>query len=106
MINFDTFQEINLKVGKIIKAEKIEKADKLLKLQVSLGTEKRQIIAGIANAYQPKDLIGKRIVIVANLRPRKIFGLQSEGMLLAATSGKRLALISPDKNIRAGAQIS
>jgi methionyl-tRNA synthetase len=84
-INIDDFAKVELRVAQILEAERIPKADKLLKLQVDLGYEKRQILAGIAQYYEPEKLIGRKIVIVANLAPRKMRGLESNGMLLAAS---------------------
>ena len=86
-IAIDDFVKIDLRVAKIIVAERIPKADKLLRLEVDLGYEKRQILSGIAEWYQPEDLIGRNIVVIANLAPRKMRGLESHGMLLAASHG-------------------
>jgi methionyl-tRNA synthetase len=84
-INIDDFAKVELRVAQILVAERIPKADKLLRLEVDLGYEKRQILAGIAQYYEPEKLIGRKIVIVANLAPRKMRGLESNGMLLAAS---------------------
>jgi methionyl-tRNA synthetase len=84
-ITIDDFAKVELRVAQILVAERVPKADKLLRLEVDLGTEKRQILAGIAEFYEPEKLIGRRIVIVANLAPRKMRGLESNGMLLAAS---------------------
>lgn len=84
LINFDDFAKIELKVATILEAERIEESEKLIKLQVSLGEEKRQIVAGIGKSYLAEDLIGQQIIIVANLKPRKLMGYESQGMLLAA----------------------
>ncbi len=84
-ITIDDFSKVELRVAQILVAERVPKADKLLRLEVDLGTEKRQILAGIAEYYEPEKLIGRRIVIVANLAPRKMRGLESNGMLLAAS---------------------
>ena len=84
-ITFDDFIKVDLRVAQILVAERIPKADKLLRLEVDLGYEKRQILAGIAQYYEPEKLIGRKIVIVANLAPRKMRGLESNGMLLAAS---------------------
>ena len=78
---------MDLRVATVIEAERIKGADKLLKLVVDLGFEKRQIVAGIAVAYQPESLIGRKVVIVANLQPRKLRGLESNGMIVAASIG-------------------
>jgi methionyl-tRNA synthetase len=84
-ITIDDFAKVELRVARVLVAERIPKADKLLRLEVDLGYEKRQILAGIAEHYEPEKLIGRKIVIVANLAPRKMRGLESNGMLLAAS---------------------
>jgi methionyl-tRNA synthetase len=84
-ITIDDFVKVELRVAQILVAERVPKADKLLRLEVDLGYEKRQILAGIAQYYEPEKLIGRKIVIVANLAPRKMRGLESNGMLLAAS---------------------
>ena len=104
-ISMEQFDKIDLKVAEIIEAIILPKADKLFKLQVKLGEEERQIIAGLAQHYQAKDLIGKKVVIVANLKPIKILGELSEGMLLTAKSGSDIALITTDKNMLSGSII-
>lgn len=105
MINFDEFKKVELKVAKVIEAEKVEKSDKLLKLQVDLGNEKRQIIAGIGKSYEPENLIGKEIVIVANLEPRSLMGLESYGMVLCANGEGGSILLMPEKEVLPGAEI-
>ncbi|MGL6266277.1 MAG: methionine--tRNA ligase subunit beta, partial [Chitinophagaceae bacterium] len=106
-IVFDDFAKIDLKVGTIIAAEKVAKADKLLKLEIDLGFEKRTIVSGIALHYQPETIIGKQVVVVVNLAPRKMKGVESRGMILMAedTSGK-LHFVSPENIINAGAGVS
>jgi methionyl-tRNA synthetase len=84
-ITIDDFAKVDLRVAQILVAERVPKADKLLRLEVDLGYEKRQILAGIAQYYEPEKLVGRKIVIVANLAPRKMRGLESNGMLLAAS---------------------
>ena len=88
-ISIADFAKVDLRVAQVVSAERVQGADKLLKLIVDLGTEKRQILAGIAKAYSPESMIGRKIVIVANLHPRKMRGLESNGMLLAASLVKR-----------------
>ena len=83
-ITIDDFMKIQLKTAKVLSAERVPKSEKLLKLQVSLGTEQRQIVAGIGKKYEPESLVGKTIVIVANLKPAKLMGIESQGMVLAA----------------------
>ena len=104
-INFEEFQKIDLRVGKIIEAERIEGADKLLKLKVDLGEEKRQLVAGIAKFYQSEDLIGKEIVVVANLEPKILRGIESQGMLLAADVEGKPVLLKPDQEVPPGTKI-
>jgi methionyl-tRNA synthetase len=84
-ITIDDFAKVELRVAQVLVAERIPKADKLLRLEVDLGYEKRQILAGIAQFYEPEKLVGRKIVIVANLAPRRMRGLESNGMLLAAS---------------------
>jgi methionyl-tRNA synthetase len=105
-IDIKDFRKVALKVGVIKNAENIKKSDKLLKLTVDDGGSGRQIIGGIAKAYQPQDLIGRRIVFVANLKPATLMGQKSEGMVLAALDGEAMSLIQPDGDIAAGAPIS
>jgi methionyl-tRNA synthetase len=88
-ISIDDFAKIDLRVALVKLAEPVKGTDKLMRLEVDLGTETRQIVAGIAKAYTPEQLIGRKIVIVANLAPRKLKGLQSKGMLLAASIGEQ-----------------
>lgn len=106
MISFEEFKKVELKIGKILEAEKVEGSDKLVKLQVDLGEEKRQIVAGIAQAYEPDKLIGREIVVVANLEPRNLKGIESQGMLLAA-DGKEAGpvLLSPEKEVPPGSEV-
>ncbi len=105
-IEYDDFAKLKLKTAKVISAEKVEGTDKLLKLQLDLGDEQRQIVAGVAQYYSPEQMVGKTLVIIANLKPAKIRGVESDGMLLAAKSGKELVLISTDTEIPPGAAIS
>jgi tRNA-binding protein len=83
LIGIDDFGRVDLRVAKVIEAAKVEGSKKLIKLVVDLGAEKRQIIAGLAEYYKPEDLVGKYVVVVANLQPKKMMGLESQGMLLA-----------------------
>ena len=84
-ITIDDFKKVELRVAKVISVEKVSKSDKLLKVQISLGDEQRQIIAGIAQHYTLEDLVGKKVVVVTNLQPAKLMGQQSNGMLLAVS---------------------
>ena len=106
VITFDEFQNVELKTAKVLEAKKVEGADKLLKLQIEVGDEKRQIISGIAQHYSTENLIGKMIIVVTNLKPATIFGLESYGMLLAAKKGKDLTLITiDDEKVKSGMKI-
>jgi methionyl-tRNA synthetase len=87
-ITIDDFVKIDLRVGTVLTAEKVEKADKLLRMTVDIGVEVRQIVAGIAKAYDPATLVGRKVVIVANLAPRKLRGIESQGMIVAASLGE------------------
>ncbi|MDA8340201.1 MAG: methionine--tRNA ligase subunit beta, partial [Nitrospiraceae bacterium] len=105
LIAIDDFAKVELKVGKVVAAEKVEKSEKLLKLRVDIG-EERQIVAGIAKSYTPDDLIGKKIVVVANLKPAKLMGIESHGMLLAATDEEgRLSVLTLDREVKQGARV-
>jgi len=106
MITIDDFKKIELKVAKILEAERVEGSDKLIKMQLSLGEEKRQVIGGIGKTYEPEQLIGREIIIVANLEPRNLMGLESQGMLLAASDENGIALLAPDKEVTPGFKIS
>ena len=109
LIQYADFEKLDLRVAKIIEAEEIEGADKLYKLTLDDGTdEDRTICAGIKEFYTKDELKGKKIIIVANLEPRKLRGIESQGMLLAASNEDRteLSLISPDKNIASGSSVS
>jgi methionyl-tRNA synthetase len=83
-ITIEEFQKIQLKTATVLSAERVPKSEKLLKLQVSLGSEQRQIVAGIGKKYEPESLVGKTIIVVANLKPAKLMGIESQGMVLAA----------------------
>ncbi|PJA54855.1 MAG: methionine--tRNA ligase subunit beta, partial [Candidatus Marinimicrobia bacterium CG_4_9_14_3_um_filter_48_9] len=104
-IGFEEFEKLDLRVVKILAAEKHPNADRLLKLQVDLGSEKRQVIAGIADHFKPEDLVGKLITIIANLKPAKIRGEISQGMILAADDGVTVAPLSPTKIVAPGSKI-
>lgn len=104
-ISFDDFKKIDLRVAEVIEAEKVANTDKLLKLSVRVGSETRPLVAGVAQHYEPGDLVGKKIVIVANLAPAKIRGVESQGMLLAAVAGDSLALVVPDREIDSGTPV-
>ncbi len=107
MIEFPDFQKVELKVGKILTAERVEGSDKLVKLSVDLGGETRQIVAGIGKKYTPEELVGRQIIVVANLAPRMLLGLESNGMLLAAHDAEGgPILLMPDKEAPPGSTVS
>jgi len=104
-IEFDEFQKVDLRVAEVLKAERVPKTDKLLQLEINDGTGTRQILAGIAEHYSPEMIIGKKIIVVANLKPAKIRGIQSNGMLLAAVSDNDMALVTLEKDIPIGSKV-
>jgi methionine--tRNA ligase beta chain len=106
VVNIEEFRRIELKVATIKKVEPHPNADRLLVLQVDLGSEERQIVAGIKGHYTPEELMDKQIVVVANLEPVKLRGLESQGMLLAASDGNRIVILTPEKDMQPGAKVS
>ena len=106
LVDIETFGRIELRTAKVLTAEPIEGARKLLKLQIEVGEETRQIVAGVAQHYSPEELVGKTIVVVANLEPAVLRGVESHGMLLAAKSGKALRLVTIDGDVATGASVS
>ncbi len=114
MISIEDFAKIELKTAKILSAERVEGSEKLIKLEVDAGDVdetggplRRRVLAGIAKAYEPEALLNKTVVIVANLEPRKLMGMESNGMLLAATDSSTgvLALLTPDHDVASGSKI-
>jgi methionyl-tRNA synthetase len=106
MITIDEFAKMELRVATIKAVEPHPHADRLLVLKIDLGNEERQLVAGIRTHYTPEELIGKQIVMVANLQPAKLRGVESQGMLLAASDGERVVVLSPEKPVTPGAKIS
>jgi methionyl-tRNA synthetase len=106
-IVYDDFAKLDLKVGTIVAAEKVEKADKLLQLTVDLGSEQRTIVSGIAQHFRPEEIVGRQVVVVANLAPRKMRGIESNGMILMAEDKEgRLHFVNPDNKIEPGSGVS
>lgn len=105
-ITFEEFKKIEIRIGKVLKVEKVENADKLLKLTVDFGAEigERQIVSGIAEYYQPDDLKEKKLPFVVNLEPRKFKGVESQGMLMAV-EGEKPVLLMPSENVKKGSSI-
>ena len=106
LITVDDFAKVQMKVAEVIAAEKVPDSDKLLKLQLNVGAETRQVVSGIAKQYSPEDMVGKKVILITNLQPAVLRGVESQGMILAATKGKKLVLVTVDGDIPAGAQIS
>jgi len=105
MIEFKDFEKVDIRIGKIVKAEDVPNSEKLIKMQVDFGGEKRQVLAGIRKWYKPKDLIGKKASFVVNLKPVKLMGYDSEAMILAAEKGKKVKFLAPESDIEEGAKI-
>jgi methionine--tRNA ligase beta chain len=98
-------EKVDLRVADVIAAEPVKKTEKLLKLRIRLGSEERTIVAGIAQFYTAEEMVGKQIVVVANLQPAKIRGIESKGMLLAADDGERLSVIGPAEACKSRARV-
>ena len=106
-IVFDDFAKMDIRVATVLSAEKMEKSNKLLKLQVDTGVDQRTILSGIALHYSPEELVGKQVTIIANLAPRKMMGIQSQGMILMAEdSDGKLRLIQPSEIVNPGSTVS
>ena len=107
MITFGDFTKLEIRVGTIKEAERVEGADKLMKLIVDLGEgdENHQLVAGIAEWYSPEELIGKQIPILANLEPKSFRGIESQGMILAADDGEKAVLLHPDRELEPGSRV-
>lgn len=108
VITYDDFQKLDLRVATVVQAEAHPNADKLIVLQIDLGAEKRQIVAGLRAYYEPAALVGKQIIVVANLAPRMMRGLESNGMLLAASSEdhSQVIVLTPERPLAPGARVS
>jgi len=104
-ITIDDFAKIDLRVAKVLECEKVEGSDKLLKLQLEVGSEKRQVVSGISKYYAPEDLVGRSVVLVANLKPVKIRGIESNGMILAADAGDSVVVVTPLSEIPSGSKV-
>jgi methionyl-tRNA synthetase len=105
LVSYEDFKKLDIRVAFIENVEKVSKADKLYKLSIDLGDEKRTLVAGLAKHYKEEDLKGKKIIILANLEPRKLRGILSQGMLLAAVEGDFVSVLTPDKDIPSGAKV-
>ena len=105
LISYEEFKKLDIRIAQVEKVEEVPQANKLYKLTISLGDETRTLAAGLAEHYKPEELEGKRIVVLANLEPKKLRGVMSEGMLLAAVEGKEVSILTPDKEIKPGSKI-
>ncbi len=106
MISIEEFRKIEIKVATIKHAEPHPNADRLMVLKIDLGSEERQLVAGIKEHYAAEDLIGRQIVVVANLEPAKLRGIESQGMLLAASDDDKIVILNPEKPVAPGAKVS
>jgi methionyl-tRNA synthetase len=104
-VSFEEFGRLDLRVATVKAAERVPKADRLVRLEVSLGEEARQIVAGIGEQYSPEELVGKQVVMITNLKPATIRGVRSEGMLLAAIDDKRTVLVRPETDVPSGSPV-
>ncbi|VVB68377.1 Methionine--tRNA ligase [Candidatus Norongarragalina meridionalis] len=107
MITYDDFMKVELKVATVLEAERVPGADKLLKLRIKMGEEERTLAAGIAQYYAPEELVGKQLIVVANLEPKKLRGIESNGMLLAACTedDSQVVFVTPEKQIPDGSRV-
>jgi methionyl-tRNA synthetase len=105
-ITIDDFNKVDLRVAEILEAKRVAGADKLLELQIAIGDSTRTLVAGIAEEYAPEALVGRKIIVVANLQPRRLRGVESQGMLLAANDGARAVLLAPDRDVPSGVRVS
>ena len=101
-IDYETFEKIDLRTASVLEAQRVKGADRLLKLDIALGDEERTIVAGIAQSYSPEEIKGKTIIVVANLKPATIWGVQSHGMLLAVSKGDKHSLVTTDGEVSSG----
>ena len=106
MITIDDFAKVELRTARVVSAEAHPNADRLLVLQIEVGEEKRQLVAGIRGHYEPEELVGKTLVIVANLEPAKLRGIESQGMLLAVGDGDRVVVLTTEKETATGLRVT
>ena len=105
-ITYDDFAKLQFQIGQIVKCEEVPKSKKLLCSQVKIGSQVRQIVSGIKAHYSPEEMVGKKVMVLVNLKPAKLAGVMSEGMILCAEDAEgNLALVTPEKNMPAGAEI-
>lgn len=104
-ITFEDFKKVEIRVGKILSCEKVENADKLLKLQVDFGEFQRQIVSGIAESFTPEELVGKKLPFIVNLEYRKFKGEESQGMLMAIDAEGKTVLLVPSEEVKEGTEV-
>lgn len=105
MVSISEFQKLDLRVGEVISADPVEGSDKLFVLQVDVGGRQAQLVAGLKGHYTAEDMVGKKIIVVANLDPAKIRGVESQGMLLAALDGSDVSVLTLDKDVSVGSKV-
>ena len=107
MISYEEFKKVEIRIGKVLTCEKVENADKLLKLEVDFGLEigKRQILSAIAESYKPEELVDRKFPFIVNLEPRTIRGFESQGMILAIDVSKKTILLEPTENVPEGSEV-
>jgi len=103
-VDIEEFGKLDLRIGEIVSAEEVKGSDKLIKLEVDIG-ELRQVVAGVREWYDPKELVGKKVVLLANIEPIKLFGIESKGMILAAQDEKTVSILTVDREVKRGAKI-
>jgi len=104
-IEFKDWEKLKIKIGKVLTCGKVEGADKLLKLEIDFGTEKKQVLTGMAGYFNPEHFIGKEVPVLINLKPRKIRGLESQGMILAADEDGKPTLLHPEEEVPPGTEV-
>jgi len=105
VVTFDDFMKLNIRIGTVTAADKVPGADKLIRLELDMGGETRQVVAGMAPAYAPEEFIGKQVPILVNLEPRKLRGIESQGMILAADVDGKPVMLMPDKEVPPGSMV-
>ncbi len=106
MITIEDFRALDLRIGTVVSAEPHPNADRLIVIKVNLGTEERQLVAGIRDHYSPEELTGRQLVVVANLKTTRLRGIESQGMILAASTDNQLVILGPEQHIAPGAKVS
>ena len=107
MVSYSDFKKLDLRIGKIENVEEIEGLDRLYQLRVDLGRgQKKTLLAGLKESHQPYELLGKSVVVVANLEPREVKGIKSQGMLLAAVAGEKPVLLVPEEEVKPGSKVT